>query len=43
MKVSFSHRFSIALSQQKYRMQNFWYMKPWSGRYTSKYTYRDIK
>lgn len=43
MKVSFSHRFSIALSQQKYRMKNFWYMKPWSGRYTSKYTYRDIK
>lgn len=42
MKVSFSHPFSIALSQQKYRMQNSWYMKPWSGRYTSKQTSIDM-
>lgn len=39
MKVSFSHPFSITLSEQKDQMDlygNVWYMKPQSDRYTSK-------
>lgn len=45
MKVSFSHPFSITLSEQKSRMQRYrnicWYMKPRSERYAYKYTYID--